>query len=322
MQARLLLSLVAVTLAVPGFTSFDLALVPSAGQVRRYDPDANINLGGFNVPNTNNVTLDQANNRLFVSDTAGNWIRAYNYNTGAALGAWNIGGQVAQMSYHAGTNSLFVATTAGSLARLAVSTGSTNSVALPVGLAARTVAVSATSVSVMGTTSSSGLSYAAFDPVSLSLNDSITIGVAALPGAPIGKALLSPGVVNSLELRFVYRDPSGSLGLYRANTALNGFLNTNPVPTLLSGFSTAVLPSITRGHNGYFIIGSDASLANTMRIEEYSSGGALLRQNLVSGYALSGSNFGADNVVAPEPGTMIALSAGLAALVRRRRSRK
>lgn len=322
MRTRCLLVLALTSFALPVAASFDLMLIPSGSQVRRYDPDTNVNLGGVNIPNTNYAVADQANNRVFVSDTATGSLRAYDYNTGAVAGVWGMNAVVQHMAYHAASNSMFYTTPSGSVARYRLSDGSTQFLALPASVSARSLTVFGDSVVAMGTNTSSVLTHMAWNASTLVMTDTYSYGTTVLfPGSLMGKSLVLAGSGPFFDYRLAYRDAGGNMVLGRYQVAANGFLSTWFAPVSLPSYSNAVAPSVVRGHNGYFLVGADVSAANTLRVEEFSNSGILLRQNVVSGYSLNGVNFGADNVVAPEPGTLAALALGGAALLRRKRKK-
>lgn len=118
---------------------------------------------------------------------------------------------------------------------------------------------------------------------------------------------------------FIIRDAANTR-LYRGTGTSYSFSAAN----LNSLFSTtASTPSVVAGHENLYVIGESSTTGRT-RIVRFgvsaTSGSTLLMNNFEVNFTPEpGMNAGI--VVAPEPGTMLALGAGLAAVLRRRKSR-
>lgn len=321
MASRGLMVLALSSLVLPAAASFDMMLIPVGNQVRRYDPDSNLGLGAVSVPSANYVALDQPNNRIFVSDATSSSLRAFNYNTGAALGGWMMASGVRHMAYHSGSNSMFYVGSNGVISRFRLSSEVTQFLTVPAGVSVRSVMVLGNTVVAMGANASGNLVHLAWDANTLAAAHTNTLSALTQSGSALGKPVAISRGGGVFNYRYVYRDELGLLTLGRAELDSTGGFSPSAFALSLSGFSVAAMPSLVRGHNGYFVVGADAVNANTLRVEEYSSSDILLRQNLVSGYTIPAGAFGADNVVAPEPGTLAALALGGAALLRRKRKK-
>lgn len=321
MSRRLVLVLYAAAVLAPvARASFDLSLIPQVvtGRIQRHDPVTNVALGSFGAPNANNVTLDQANNRVFVSDPSSGFIRSYNYNTGDSMGVTFIGVNVAQFAYNASVNSLFYVTTSGTIGRYNFTTGANNTIAGVAGVSYRTLDTRDGIVSLAGVTSGNALHYTAINASTFAIQDQVGIGF-LVSGTRLGKACLS---TNGSGYQFGYTGVSstGTLSVYFGGVTTSGFLTFATSTTLPNFNSTVVLPSIANAHDGYFAIGQDIASTTSLRVEGYTNNGVLLHQNVSAGYSFGAGNFGAANVVAPEPASMLALAGAVGLVLRRRRN--
>lgn len=142
-------------------------------------------------------------------------------------------------------------------------------------------------------------------------------GTATLTG--ISSATFSMGSVTHFRGQdfFVIRD-SGLTRLFRG-TGTSYSANAANMSSLFAATGT---PSVVAGHENLYVIG-ESSTAGRTRIVRFgmsaTSGSTLLMNNFEVNFTPEpGMNAGI--VVAPEPGTMLALGAGLAAVLRRRKS--
>jgi len=90
-------------------------------------------------------------------------------------------------------------------------------------------------------------------------------------------------------------------------------VNSNTLVTGSFGFSSGTAKSAARAHNGFFIGSTQGGVGTITYYDNMTSirgqfGGGVLRDPVFM-----------ETVLAPEPGTMLALGAGLAAILRRRR---
>ena len=87
----------------------------------------------------------------------------------------------------------------------------------------------------------------------------------------------------------------------------------------LNGFSATAPKSVMPGHNGYWIVGDDSALASSTRITQFGNQNVQVGSYTTSLVNVPSTRFKGANIVAPEPGSMIAIAVGLAAMLKRRR---
>jgi len=222
------------------------------------------------------------------------------------------------MAYNSSTNSIFYINATGGLGRLNAATGVNTAVTGIAGVTYRTLATRDGIVSFLGTTAANEASYLAINATSLAIQDTVNLVNFVLPSSRMGKAVLIPGVSSAYIFRYSFVDSFSSLRIAQGILTPTGFISFH-THVALAGFGTTVMPSLVPGHTGYFVVGQDSTTSTNLRMDGYSTMGALLHQTQTPGYTFASSNFGADNIVAPEPGTMIAIGVGLAAMLKRRK---
>lgn len=117
----------------------------------------------------------------------------------------------------------------------------------------------------------------------------------------------------------VGRDNSNNVKLYYGSVnSSNATLNMS---TTLTGFSSTDLPTIVKAHNGFYVIGRDATNpTTTTRVQEFDN---IITYSLRNEYTLAYQSptgyFDGSTILAPEPGSWAALGLGAMALLRRRR---
>lgn len=301
------------------YASFDLSLFPQAstGRIQRHDPTAGVGLGGFSAPGVNNLALDQTNRRVFASTATSSRLRSYDYNNGDFLGMLELGAIPSQFSYNSLTNSVFFVAPGGVARRVNASTGTIDNIpGLIAGITWRTMMSAGNAVILVGTNSGNMVITQSFNATTLAFTDSLATGAIALPGTRMGKGVLVP-TGSGFTFGFSFLNGSGAVQALYGPVASSGFINSISEVNL-AGFSNVILPSAMPAHNGLFFLGSDSTVTSTMRVNGYSITGDLVSQSTAAGFAFADSNFGAVNIVAPEPGTLLALGAGAFALLRRR----
>lgn len=308
--------------ATQAFASFDLSLVPqnSTGRVNRHDPINSVGLGSFSAPGATNVTLDQAGGRVFVSSPASPSLRSYNYSTGEFLVTHPMGLVPGQFSYNSAQNSIFMVSASGGLIqRVNLATGTVNNISGVGGVTWRSVMTAGNVATFMGTNGASQIVMQSFDAGTLMSNDFLNTSATALPGTRIGKGHLTTRGTG-LYFAFAFINSLSGTSFVSGGATDTGFVTS--VSTLeLAGFGNTVTPSAMAGHNGFYFLGQDSASATTMRVNGYAFNRDLVSASTATGYTFADSNFGAANIVAPEPATMVALGAGVVALMRRRRKR-
>lgn len=306
--------------AAHAVASFDLSLIPqaSSGRVNRHDPSNGVGLGSFSAPGATNVTLDQAGGRVFVSSGTSTNLRSYNYSTGEFLNTHAMGLIPGQFSYNSAQNSIFMVTaTGGIIQRVNLATGTVTSISGASGVTWRSVMTAGNVATFMGTDASARVVMQSFDATTLGSTDFLNTAAVALPGTRMGKGLLTVRGAG-LFYAFAFINALSGISFVSGDATDTGFV-TNVTTLELNGFGNAVTPSAMAGHNGFYFLGHDSASTTTMRVNGYAYNRDLVSVSTATGYSFSDSNFGAANIVAPEPASMIALGAGALALVRRRR---
>ncbi|MCC7103157.1 MAG: PEP-CTERM sorting domain-containing protein [Fimbriimonadaceae bacterium] len=307
----------ALVLGSVAFASFDLMLLgdnttAGAQRVMRYDPVNRVVLGsfgsGFIGGDITSIAVDQVGGRAFVA--TGGLVKVFNYNTGAFLDAFS--SSYGDIEYDAGLNRLTVANGTGSgsdpvrvydgstyteLATLTDRYYSTAAIRRPgtswyasFGLPANAATVNAIRNSLAG---GSPLPFDAIGPSWSSTN---------APRAAI--------FTNTNQFMGISADNStNTTKLWTVDTDTSGFVGGLGVWGSMGAY--AANANIANGH------GSLAYLLMGTNLVTYHTGLQTVLGTQSLGFS---SNIrGMAVVIAPEPGTMIALAAGVGALLRRRR---
>lgn len=293
--------------------SFDLSLVTDAGtnSVHRIDPITNAYLGSFGggiLSNPRGIAINQSLQRAYILD-ASSRVSVWNYNTGEFVSSFN--SSVSGASF-LNANSDGTLNVAGStfVRRFSVS-GST-----------------------LATYTRSG----AFNiQQGIRLQDGqFYMSTRTGDNRAVERFNYSTGAFIGSSLWYADRliPMSGSYDPSPNANALNAFAFTGTVtveldtfnngPTNSSASATSLLDTvagIAEGHGSMsFVLGRDKTTPTRGGIARFD------RNTFTYGLTLAGTAnivnpTGLANVVAPEPGTMIAVGVGLAALARRRRPR-
>lgn len=287
--------------------SFDLVLVldQNSRSVHRYDGDTGTYLGRIQISTSTtmrNMGVDQANNRVYVSDSLG--LHAYNYNTGAHQFSVFASTSVSDIAFRPNGTLIRGSTGSSVLFELTSQNGSGAWVATTTSfpISANLVGVAAESDTVASAITSAGRYFRASS--SSVLNDfSFPAGTYADLNARGNQAMLfEPGA-----------------GLVRT------FTLSNPLGASANNISSTVL-SPTSGAFGHdnirYIVGqnpANAAQGIVARMAATTSGTIVNSAFLTFGTGQLTSPIAVQTVLAPEPGTMAALGLGLAALLRMRR---
>lgn len=326
-----ILSLVAVLgTASTSWASFDMLLLPGAdGRLYRHDPANNVTLGSFAAGVDNLVVHDTAGN-CYAGSSGSQSLRKASYSTGESGGSMSLSTTARSMNVEG--NFLFYnsLTTAR---RHSLATGSSAGVvSLGSGVNWYSSATYGDSMQIIGVdTSTFTLSFQTMNLTDLSVSAVQSTATPAIVGTTVGKAAVAhnPFLGNN-SLMFTYTVPASG-NIFLARMALNHdgtFISTTISGSTLSGFSNAsFMPAVVEGHNGWYVIGQDATNGALMRINQYeaTSGAQLLQSYTITA---PGGGFGIHpngvyqptNIVAPEPASMIALVSGVTGLIARRRT--
>lgn len=311
-------------------SSFDMLLLPGAdGRIYRHDPVNNVALGSYSA-GVDNLVAHDSNGRSYAGSSGLTTFVTNDFNTGEVVGGMTIS---SFRSCEVSGSSLF-GHSLSTVRKVDVNTGTVVAAnALSSAATWHSLSTFGSVVQLLGihaTTGNLALQTATQADATPGAFFTTTIGV--LTGSSLGKAAVAVGgTTGSTQLAFTFQD-SGAvllLGRFSLNSA-GAFANTNISTTALLGFNSAnFLPATLRSHSGWIVVGQDSTNSTLMRIQQF----ALAGNNPVriSNYTITapGGGFGThpsgvyqpSNVVAPEPGTMVALGLGGAALVKRRKRR-
>jgi len=312
-------------LALGASASYELLAIPSADNtLRRIDPLSGNTLGSIALPpNTRSVQLDRITGYGFA--LAGGWVHRFDYSTGERAGAWNLG-TVADISLSPNGGTLLAMNGANLRSFRTTDFSLLSNRSLPavfgtprsltymtsgILTVAEEYAFSATNnLGVPYTTDLATLGLIGVFGTAFGLGSAITVGKVAAVPLPGGiSRVVVPNRTSAGEMR---------VNTTRFNAAGDTVGSENFVP---SGFATGTgfAISAVASHGGFYLIGPGTG--GGTRVEEYEGSSLALLSARNYGFAIPTGYFGAASVVAPEPGTLLALGAGLASLVARRRRR-
>ena len=304
------------SLSTAALASFEMLLVADNGanttatrRIHRFDPDTGVYLGAFGNFSTDikSMTIRQARNEAIV--TAGANIFVFDYNTGALKQDFS-STTFTDIAFSQDDN-YFFGVTGGSViwrtTTAAMDAGSFSiSAFVSEGATVQITSIATTSAGLLITGQNRGGS-----PFEYSYNG-VSGGVGTLSttytaGVTFGAAENLPGggAIQAYSFGGVGRAVRYSSGGFSggANFAASGI-----------GTATAVAAA----HTGGFIVGIDAVTPTQGLITRFTSPGAEMQS---FGGSVLRKPVAMASVLAPEPGTMIALGAGVVALLRRRKSR-
>lgn len=305
--------------------SFDMMLMPNfSNRVNRYDPVNGVNLGGFNSNNARQVTIDQTRGIAYAYDSSAARIRGYNYSTGESVGLAGAVSGVKALEYHAGINRVLSLTGTGISSSALGSTSAAVLTTLSAAVSWETMAIFGNVITVFGNSGVGSIAYESYNATTGANLGGGSFGTSLLAASSFGKATwISSPVSSNGYYVFTYVNASGNLLLARSNATAAGVAGVIS-STTLSGFASSnVMPATVIGHNGFFIVGQSSTTATdtlVRKLDNVPSFPAEYTQT-ISGTTFTAGIYQAANVVAPEPGSMIALGLGVAALVRKRRNR-
>ena len=296
--------------------SFEMVLVADNGsnstatrRIHRFDPDTGVYLGAFGNFSTDirSMTIRQSRNEAIV--TAGSGIFVFDYNTGALKQDFS---STIFTDIAVSQDDTFFYGVTGSNIVWRTTTAAMDAGSLPISAfitEATTTQISSIAAAlggaiVTGQNRAGALSTYSYNGVSGGVG---TQNAAFTPGATLGAAenVRGGGTIQAFNFSGIGR----AIRFSSSGFQFGGIFVANGI-----GTATAAAAA----HTGGFVAGIDAltptqglvTRFSSTGIEMQSFGGSVLRKPVAMA-----------SVLAPEPGTMIALGAGVAVLLRRRKRR-
>jgi len=318
-----LLAMVAVV-GGPASATYDLMFVgenPVGGQARvwRYDPVARRTLGtfgeGFISGTISSVAVDASRGIAYVQNSVGR-ISQFDYSTGVLLRALNIGSAWGEISVDPVTGYLLLGNGQGSgwnpSYSLDFSTGGVVATYRDFFHGSAPLRrPGGTHVFSFGLSTSAVTLAASAYPVGGGARAGLVDSGAAWTGANAVRASAFSGT-NGTTFYGLANDGATNR-LYRVSTSATDFVGSISQPFNVASLSSSV--GLVAGHGDLLYLRNGAQIIQF----ETTTNQVIGTQSLPFG--TNSTLAGMAIVVAPEPGTMLALGVGLVALVRRRRSR-
>lgn len=293
--------------------SFELMVIPgNDGRIYRLDPQNQILLGSFvALPNMTGVV---SNGQGVGYGIGGTYVSGYNLFTGEPTTGLAPDTALWPTTYTSVGHLLSSASTY--LHGIRVSTMSSTGYGIPSGITLMSVFQTPTGIRGIGRNTTTGdmISYEGANTNGLGGSPTTIAPSAFWGGNGIGQAATD---IASDSSAFCYNTPAGGLALYRRVGASAFFQSVDG--TL---FDLQTRPAVAYGHDTLYIVGKSSTAGRT-RIARYRTGGS----NFVAAGdfevivdAPTTSKYSVGMINAPEPASMIALSVGVAAILRRRRA--
>ena len=326
MRSKFVLCAALIIAAVPVLASFELMLLPGAdGRNYRYDPVNNISLGSYRTGVTaiTNIAASTAG-LAYGSSSSGSAYFVHEYSTGNALQL--LSGPNQPLSTDISGNTLYALTGFGTLQRYDLTTGGTiTTTSLGSGVTWRTGTVFGGRYYAAGV---NGTGNIVLQNINLTTNAVSTVITTTLPAAGLTRLGKMAAFRNtsyaSGEGMFVYQTSGGGFNTLRFDINTDGSFGTGTITETLTNFGTAnFIPATMASHDGFKVVGQDSAVLTNYRINHYSFTTGILTPQTDTFAATGGTRTGyalfqPALIVAPEPGTMIALGLGLAGIMRRR----
>lgn len=311
--------------------SFDLMLIPgNDGRTHRYDPANNVLLGSYTSWPSNNRIITTEAGGLAYSAAGSSAIQAHNFSNGQNMWSNVVGGTVVAMEL--ADTRLFSLLNSGTFQISNKVTGEAVTInLLASGNTWKTMAKSGKYISFIGVSGTTGaIVYQQFNTETGVLGTMIPTNLVPISAAKVGKAA---GFRNSLTntglTAFSFIDSGGTLQLGSLASDSNGLLFGTTSTITLSNFTgLGQMPAIVAGHSGFFAYGQDSTTATLARVRQYTvfNSPFAVGDNTFTApggsFSTSTNTFQVGNVVAPEPGSLVALSLGMCAVLRKRRANK
>ncbi len=315
---KLVLFAAVVSLSGRASASFDLMYIPvrAENRVARYDPVNRVLLGSFHAPGATRVV--SGNERYGMIQTSAGAYR-FDMFTGSQIGF--LGSAILNGSYDR-VNARGVRVSTGSVVNQNFVSGASSTVILGAAAAGTGLATNVFSNGAYG--------YVSNASGNLRSSFHTSTGAFISTGATAALTIFSPQTSNSVQWRNLQGADVISSVILDATVSQFRLMHLSRSSTnaysisfggYLSNFATNQPVSLAPAHNGYYVVGADAmSPGSLTRITQYDDDAqGFLYDSWTVGLNVSGNaGFGVGMVLAPEPGTMIALGAGVLALLRKR----
>ncbi len=317
MRAFALIAALLVTAA--SHASFDLMLLgdnSTAGSERviRYDPVNRVQLGSFGQGFLNaavaDVAVDGATGRAFVLQVNGG-VRVFNYNTGDFIDGFTLSGSYGAIAFDSTSN------------RITFGQGGGNGITPGKVYDANTLSLAADLTGTFMATAPlrrPGTSWYASYGIDLAVANHIAYRHSITGGAPLSSTTITSFASSSSPREAIFTADNrlmgvlpggGGIQLWSIGTDASGFVGSHTTTTVPATFANNL--DIANGH------GNLAYILNGSSVLSYHTG---LNQVMGTQTLASSTYQGMAVVVAPEPGTMLALAGGVLALLRKRRKVK
>lgn len=300
--------------------SFDLMLLnrydPSTNfsRIHRYDPVSGAYLGSFaSGIQVTRIAVNPTNSEVYAYDFNNSSIRAYNYNTGAFLRSYFAPTSITDMIVSPDGTRILHTTggtvirgmnlTTGSVSNLVTGTGTTGFFRLA--LHRNGTLYAAGDTTSLSQFAPSGLNYVQTQVTTLSGVSSASAGTQM--------AIQYPNVGDGLGYITIGQGSSFGYNYFGSTGNLLNFGGTQPAGQISS------MSVMLNSHAGYYGLGVDSLNSSQVRLNAYDVVGVPIETKILPSQ-IGNPNAGAI-VLAPEPGTMIALAAGIGVLARRRRKK-
>lgn len=308
---RLALLSLSCLLAGQAYASFDLMLLAgSDGRVHRYDPVNNVRLGAFGAgPAIKHIVHNTSNGEVLVD--RGTSLATYNASTGERLRTANSFTNWSHIAYNSGRDRY------DALDWTVTGYADTINPDLSISFGQSLNSPGVRSYYRSGTAGAVGL-------VSPGGNVELRFwatgsGVPTITTTPLPSATVYSNIIAGPNNTAVFSYTSGG------NLQIGRINSPGTLPSLttffpnITGFDLTSAFYVMPSHTGFYIAGKDA-LTSDWRVADVAnlgSGFSFYSSTVVTGIGYVSAR--PDIVLSPEPGTMLALGAGLAVLLQRRR---
>ncbi len=292
------------------FASFELAILTDASTgFHRFDAETGIYLGAFGAGRSGGVLstwANQSTSRFYAMDAAG--IQSFDYSTGAYLGYVNYGAVTGYATND--TNGDFVNVNGTATINRYSLSGGDSTFALPVGTAARWISLQTDGKWYVGDSGNGGRILRSGTGSLSSGWTVVATGLSATIAANQQNAVASPTPGNPSLANMIITHDGTSSKYFGFNPAYAFTISSN------FNLSTTTRNGIARGHFGQYHLGLiSTGVSQVKNFDDAGFGATTWTTSIVS------SPRAMTVVLAPEPGTIAALAAGLAFLARKRKSR-